>query len=318
MSDMPRRCKRSQRMEKTPPVWDKARMGANSNDAPIGVAHEIRVRNLRFELGRQEVGSWHPRGAQVACWFDAWSLFFPAGESFFIDSVRRCEDQLQSPELRLQARQFIAQEAMHGREHQRYNALLQEAGLPAAYLAKRVHNFFAWVARRTSPKTQLAITAGLEHITAIFAHSLLNDERLLHGSDPNYAALWWWHVIEEIEHKAVAFDVYEAVCAADRLRYARRAGAMAGISLAFAAAALTFHITLVTRSGHLADLRGWGSLLGFLFLEPGLLRRVPRRYLDYFRRDFHPWQYDDDHKLAQKKSLNLPAAAQSHVDAKTK
>jgi len=275
--------------------------------APPADEREIHVRNLRFEFDPQRVGSWHPRGAHVAHWFDVWSLFFPAGEAFFIESVRRFEDQIRSPTLRLQVRQFISQEAIHGREHHFYNALLQEAGLPARYLAKRVQNLLAWLAKRASASTQLAVTVALEHITAISADAVLSDERLLQACDPDYAALWWWHAIEETEHKAVAFAVYEEVNAADWLRYARRVGAMAVISSVLAAAALAFHLILVARAGRLTDLRGWRKLLGFLFVEPGMLRGALRRYLDYFRWHFHPWQYDNYHKVAHWTSFKLPS-----------
>ncbi len=81
---------------------------------------------------------------------------------------------------------------------------------------------------------------------------------------------------------------------------------MAGISSAFAAGVLVFHVILVVRAGRLIDFRGWRQLLGFLFVEPGLLRGALRRYLDYFRWDFHPWQYDNCHKVAHWKSLKLP------------
>lgn len=279
----------------------------NSVAPEMSDEREIHVRNLRFEFDRQRIGSWHPLGAHVAHWFDVWSLFFPAGEAFFIDSVRRFEDQIRSPELRVQTQRFIGQEALHGREHQRYNVLLEEAGLPARYLAKRVQNLLNWLAKHLSAKTQLAMTVGLEHLTAMMADIFLSNERILEVCDPKFAALWWWHAIEETEHKAVAFDVYQEVCATDWLRYPRRVGTMIAVSLAFAAGALGFHFVLVLRSGCATDLRGWGKLLRFLVSTPGLLRGQLRRYLDYFRWDFHPWQYDNYHRVVRWRPLKLPA-----------
>ena len=304
--------KGSPKLEKVAPMW-KITAGAAVPSASIATPvldeREIQVRNLRFEFDRQRVGSWHPQGTHVALWFDVWSLFFPAGESFFIESVRRFEAQIRSPVLRVQVQRFIGQEAMHGREHHRYNVLLQEAGLPARYLAKRIQNLLAWIAKRTPAKIQLAMTVGLEHITAMMADAFLSDARLLEGCDPRYAALWWWHAIEETEHKAVAFEVYQEVSAADWFGYARRVCVMLGISLAFAFGALAFHFILVARAGHVGDRRGWGKLLGFLFAVPGLLRGQLRRYLDYFRWDFHPWQYDNYYKIAHWKSVKLPSDA---------
>ena len=52
-------------------------------------------------------------------------------------------------------------------------------------------------------------TAALEHFTATFAQLLLSsgDARALFGHD-EIRNLFLWHALEEAEHKAVAFDVY--------------------------------------------------------------------------------------------------------------
>jgi len=43
------------------------------------------------------------------------------------------------------------------------------------------------------------------------AHDLLEHPERSDGVDENFKQLWRWHAIEETEHKAVAFDVYQAV-----------------------------------------------------------------------------------------------------------
>ena len=47
----------------------------------------------------------------------------------------------------------------------------------------------------------------LENFTAAFAHALLARPELLRDAPDELARLWRWHSIEEIEHKAVAYDV---------------------------------------------------------------------------------------------------------------
>ena len=64
--------------------------------------------------------------------------------------------------------------------------------------------------KRSPHAMQLAATAALEHFTAIMAHALLSDPRHLEGASPEAARLWRWHAMEEIEHKAVAFDTFVA------------------------------------------------------------------------------------------------------------
>ena len=56
----------------------------------------------------------------------------------------------------------------------------------------------------------MAVTVALEHVTAILADALLTDPRHLAGASEEATAMWRWHAIEEIEHKAVAFDTFLA------------------------------------------------------------------------------------------------------------
>jgi hypothetical protein len=63
----------------------------------------------------------------------------------------------------------------------------------------------------------LAATAALEHITAIMADGLLRNGGYIADALPTLARLWRWHALEETEHKAVAFDVYNQVCGSRKL-----------------------------------------------------------------------------------------------------
>src|SRR5947208_4899049 len=51
------------------------------------------------------------------------SMLFPEGERFFVDSVKAYRRAV-PPELEERVAGFIGQEAMHGREHRAFNALL--------------------------------------------------------------------------------------------------------------------------------------------------------------------------------------------------
>lgn len=49
------------------------------------------------------------------------------------------------------------------------------------------------------------------------ADGLLKEPRHLDGAHPTMTRLWRWHALEETEHKAVAFDVYNQVCGSRQL-----------------------------------------------------------------------------------------------------
>src|SRR3546814_4024214 len=55
---------------------------------------------------------------------------------------------------------------------------------------------------------QLAATCALEHFTAILANAVLSDPAHLVGADTEAQRMWRWHAVEEIEHKAVAYDTW--------------------------------------------------------------------------------------------------------------
>ena len=57
------------------------------------------------------------------------------------------------------------------------------------------------------------------------------------------------------------------------------------------------NFSMVKKSGHLSDLKGWSRCLNNLWGKPGALRKISIEMLDYFRPGFHPWQNDNRHLL---------------------
>jgi len=262
-----------------------------SATAPESV--EVVRRDIRFDFDTADLRSWHPEGLHVAHFFNALSVFFPEGEKFFIESVRQFRDRIDPPALQRHVRGFLGQEAMHSREHRRYNAALERLGLPIEELEGRVRAHLEAVRGRTSPQEQLAVTIALEHFTAIMAHVVLSDERLLTDADPHMAAIWRWHAVEETEHKAVAYDVYRMVAGERTGAYLQRTGVMLLATLDFWARVFYYVYRLVRADGALGDVRGWWRLFRWLWISPGGMRQLFRPWLSYFRRDFHPWQHDN-------------------------
>jgi uncharacterized protein len=46
-------------------------------------------------------------------------------------------------------------------------------------------------------------------------------------------------------------------------------------------------------------LRAWRLLLAYLWLRPGMFRKIAGAWMRYFLPGFHPWNQDDRHLLAQ-------------------
>jgi predicted metal-dependent hydrolase len=260
-----------------------------------GVA-PITVRNLEFVTAADDVPRvWHQAGRAVTLFFNNLSLLFPAGERFFIRSVNAYKHRVTEPRLLGEVVDFCAQEAIHGREHRRYNDMLQRQGYPVAQMEGRVERLLRGVVRITPKRWRLAATCALEHYTASLAHLLLSDRQAMDAAHPTMAALWRWHALEENEHKAVAFDVY---LAAGGKPFERRL-VMFLATLIFWAKVLEQQFRLMAVDGIAFNLGEWRSLGRFLFRNPGGMGSLFRMYLDYYRRDFHPWQLDNRELLAQ-------------------
>jgi len=215
-------------------------------------------RNLKFNLNPAKALTWHRDGLNVSQFLNTMSLFFPVGERFFIDSVRHYRDQITDSELKKAVTAFIGQEAMHGREHEEYNDFVAQAGIPlhaqeafVARLLKAVQDY--------SPQSfQLAATVALEHLTAILGGGLLDLPEIMEGADEGYKAIWNWHALEETEHKAVAFDVYQVAVGDDSNlgAYALRSGTLVAATGIFFALMIPFYVHNVRIKGGLPDLKG--------------------------------------------------------------
>lgn len=255
--------------------------------------HEIPKRDISFDFSRTDLKHWHPNGPQNNHYFNVQSLLFPEGERFFIRSVRYFRDRVTDPVLQQQIAGFIGQEAMHGREHDAYNKALASAGYRVDRMERSVRALLALTEKTSPPLMRLAMTAGLEHITAIGAEDLLADERILEGADPEMARLWRWHALEETEHKAVAFDVYRTVAGNGIKAWLLRCWAMLLVSVSMTLMTWTFMLIVMIRDGSILDIRGWWAFLKALWITPGTLRKQAPRYWKYFKPSFHPWQIDN-------------------------
>ncbi len=251
-------------------------------------------RDLKFRLPADKIASWQGEdGTHVAHFMNTLSLFFPVGERFFIDAVRQYRDRITDPELQQAVTAFIGQEAMHGREHQEYNEAMFAAVPSTRGMERFVARLLKVLQDKTPPRMRLSATIALEHFTAIMADGLLRDPEILKNADPRFATLWRWHALEETEHKAVAYDVWEAVRGRGTGAYAERSAGLVLATVIFWAIAVPFYLRVIQAEGRLTDVRGWRRLVRDLFTERAFLTRLVGPWADYFRRDFHPWDHDN-------------------------
>jgi predicted metal-dependent hydrolase len=188
-------------------------------------------RRVRFAFPADLDPVWTPKLPELAIAANAVSLLMPHAEPYAVASVRSAlaDGMVTDPDLAAAASGYAQQEAQHHGQHRRFNELLGRRYAGLARVERLLHWTFAKL-RGRGTRFGLAFAAGFETIAFVSARWVDQHQRLLRDAEPTVATLFLWHLAEEVEHKEVAFDVYEA-SGGGRLRYAV-AVATAGIVLA--------------------------------------------------------------------------------------
>lgn len=222
--------------------------------------------------------------------FDAMSILFPEGEKFFIACVRDYRDQIQDPELRAQVKDFMYQEGQHGMVHTQFNDRLKAQGIGVDHILEEQKRIMFGFFRKKLPKVYtLGQTAAAEHMTALMAHGFFSAG-LMNDADPRIRAMYAWHAVEEIEHKAVAYDVFKKVA---RGGYLTRVLSMLQVSLTFPLHVFVIMAHMFRVDGVKNSFSLWARGLWWLYGWGGLYPRLLPHYLAYFIPGFHPWKHGD-------------------------
>ncbi len=172
---------------------------------------EIIVRPFTFEFPQDIDPKWIPGHDVRALLFNGLSLTMPYLEPFLVKTMREASGVLQIPELQDDIRQFNGQEASHYKCHRRLNELLKANGYPElAQVEESLDRSYKKLGSRNL-RTKLAYSAGFECMTNGFTNWLITKRRQLFAhADPHISSFWLMHMVEETEHKTVAFDAYMA------------------------------------------------------------------------------------------------------------
>ena len=263
---------------------------------PTPVDLHIKPRDRRFGRETHPIRLWHGGRVEATAIYNALSTTFPAGEAFFVESVRKFRAGA-SPKLAEEIKAFTTQEVIHSREHDAFNGRAADAGYDLSKLERQVEYRLS-ITRSKPPIACLAATMGLEHFTAIFAHQLLANPKHLEGADIEAVELWRWHSCEEIEHKGVAYDTWlHATRHWSRWkRWKVKSKVMLLTTRNFVVDRTTGAIELMRQDG-IVGLKAWSKLLWYLWVRPGMFRKVAGAWGRYFLPGFHPWNEDDRHLL---------------------
>lgn len=299
----------------------------SNNAAPATKQDKITVRRIQFGHENTMDRHWFRGNPFMTHFMNSLHSVFPAGERYFIRSVKWFDKQIQDPELKERVKAFIGQEVQHGMQHEKFLKTLDAMGLDGtgfedwyaknAYVSEgKLSHESVWfdllekvVGKEAQQRIGLSITAALEHYTASIAETVLKHPDISEGMPEDMRQMFMWHAAEEIEHKSVAFDVFKEVAGGS---YGERM-----IGFAFGSAYLLYYIGL-----------GWGHYLladkqlSKVSLPQAVLESIPTYFklvtetakavLPYVKPDFHPDDSDND-LLAQE----FFRKAQQYIEAKS-
>jgi predicted metal-dependent hydrolase len=140
------------------------------------------------------------------------ALRLPNQEPDMIRTMKAAKKQVTDPQLVDDLERFNAQEGQHYRQHTRLNDSIRLQGFEKlAELEAALDADYRRFSKSKSLRFNLAYAEGFEALTTAVARFSIES-----GPDPNLhpsvAALFQWHLVEELEHRTVAFDVYDYVC----------------------------------------------------------------------------------------------------------
>lgn len=181
-------------------------------------------RRIAFEFPDDIDPQWIPGEPELAAMMNGGSLTMPYLEPFLIRTVRETTQQLGDARLSEQGRVFNTQEQHHYQAHRRFNEMLKAKRYPELEAIERdMQAAYGRLAQRPL-RTRMAYTAGFESMTLGVTKWLIEQRvALFKGADTRVVSFVLWHMVEETEHKCVAYDLYQAAFGGSLSGYLARA-----------------------------------------------------------------------------------------------
>ena len=255
----------------------------------------VAIKPLRLDLHLSERTPtlWFGQNPVLCHFMNAFSGLFPLGERQMISVVRKFRDRVRDDKvLNQEVSGFIGQEAHHAHSHEVLNRMLLARGVPM----DNIDAIIGWgiaITEKLPERQQMALVGAAEHFTALFGGLVLENPEILDLVHPDIRPMWIWHAMEELEHKAVTYDLYYAVGG----NYPERVAAYTAFSLLLFSMIAAGTVRLAAADRSLFSVRATSGALWWMFgigRKAGYFRKnVLKPLLDFYRPGFHPWNHDN-------------------------
>jgi predicted metal-dependent hydrolase len=140
------------------------------------------------------------------------SLLLPYLEPYLIRTMKVAKKQVQDENLIRDIESFNGQEGQHFKQHMKLNDAIRLQGFEElGELEQQLDADYRRFTKTHSLRFNLAYAEGFEALTTAAARFSF-ERGEAENTHPAVAALFKWHLVEELEHRTVAFDVYDHLC----------------------------------------------------------------------------------------------------------
>jgi predicted metal-dependent hydrolase len=204
------------------------------------VRHHLKPRRVQFDFQDSPL-HWIPDDPYATHIINGINMILPAGELWFCRVYNKALPLVTDPQLRADVEGFIRQEAIHSRAHSKAEQYLQAHGMETDEFRERIEWLFETVLGEAPLGQKLlqnrflekrwlilrvGVIAAIEHFTGVLGQWCM-DNKSWDKADPVMADLFRWHLAEEVEHRTVAFDLFQHLCKSQLGFYISRQALMA-------------------------------------------------------------------------------------------
>lgn len=140
-------------------------------------------------------------------------MMLPYLEPYLIRTMRQALPHIRDEQMKEDLKRFCAQEGEHFKQHAIVNDMIRQL-VPGFAALKPIEleldAEFKQFSKEKPLKFNLAYAEGFEGMTSAMSRTQL-ETGMFDRIDSPLADLAKWHIMEEIEHRTVAFDIYEHV-----------------------------------------------------------------------------------------------------------
>jgi predicted metal-dependent hydrolase len=247
---------------------------------------EIIPRDLNFDFSLAAT-AWLNNDICLTHMFNTPSIVLPQIECFVNFAVYHCLDHINDITFREQCFNFIKQESRHAKTHMQYNSILRNANYFCDEVVNKLKHKLQKIKKKWSLISILAVAVGFESFTMTISKIVL-EENILGNSDNDINQFWRWHMMEELEHKQVLFDLYQQMGGG----YVKRITIFTLVLINYFYWGLKIYFKFLNIN-KVSKLKG----LKYIFSKNSFFLKSVIQSLKFYRYNYHPNKLNTDHLL---------------------